>query len=110
MGKTNLAIVFGAALGAILVGGCFKADVEVPSYAGWGRPAPAANIPPANPNDKADLVRENQQLNDRLAYLEEQNRKLSGKSQNQKREMAKIQSQIDDLSRQRDQYKRELGQ
>ena len=53
--------------------GCYKADVQVPDYGSWGQPPPPAIITPANPNDKADLIRENQELRDRLAWVENQN-------------------------------------
>jgi hypothetical protein len=91
-------------LSAILAG-C--ATVTVPDYAGgsWGRPEPSAAITPGNPNDKADLVRENTELRDRLAWVESRNRSLSRKYNDLADDMAKAREKTSQYAADRDRYK-----
>ena len=98
-----------AMLLSILGAGCFRADVEVPDYSGYGQPAPPAHITPGDPNDKADMLRENQQLRDRLAYLENQNRRLTKKYQSLGADMAKVREETKRLESERDRYNAEAG-
>jgi len=61
-----------AAMGVSVLTGCFKASVEVPDVPRWGEPPPTSNVRPADSNDKTDVIRENQELRARNAWLERQ--------------------------------------
>lgn len=98
--------------------GCFKADVRAPeriSVGGeqvYGAPPPPAlaQIPPANPNNIDDLRRENQQLRARSDYLADQNRRLARKYDDQAKDIANIQQDMNKIQAERDRYKRALGE
>jgi hypothetical protein len=98
-----------AMLLSAFLAGC--ANVTVPDYAGgsWGQPEPSATITPANVNNKADLVRENGELRDRLAWVENQNRKQSKKYNDLADDMAKVRGKTDQYSAERDRYKAVAG-
>ena len=85
--------------------GC--ATVTVPDYGGgnWGQPEPSAVITPANPGNKTDLVRENTELRDRLAWVENRNRGLTKKYNDLADDMAKVREKTDQYAAERDRYK-----
>jgi len=87
--------------------GCFsfKGDVGVPEGYGMA-PTPTSSIPQANPNDKADLIRENQQLRERVAWLDNENRKDAGRYAKKENEVAEIQADMARIAAERDQYLR----
>ncbi len=85
--------------------GCYKADVQVPDYGSWGQPPPPAIITPANPNDKADLIRENQELRDRLAWVENQNHHDAHKYNELGDDIAKVREKLAQYQADRDRYK-----
>jgi hypothetical protein len=95
-------------LGLLTVAGCFKADVTVPDVPYIPSPAPPGNIVKANPGDRADLLRENQQLRDRVAWLEQDNARLDKKIRSLQNDQAKIQADIDRYAAERDRYRRAL--
>jgi hypothetical protein len=94
-----------AALLSAFMAGC--ATVTVPDYSGgsWGQPEPSAVVTPGNPNNKADLVRENTELRDRLAWVENRNRSLSRKYNDLADDMAKARQKTDQYAAERDRYK-----
>lgn len=98
-----LAMVGGVVLTGVL--GCMKVDATVPAHGGWGAPEPPAVITRANPSNKADLVRENTQLRDRLAWVEGQNRKLSNKYNEITDDITKARAKRDQYAAERDMYK-----
>lgn len=102
-------------LGALMLAGlagCGKASVTVPENVGVfvGGPPPPATIAPGNPNSHEDLVRENQQLRDRVAWLEDQNRRLYGKHEKLGVKMDEIRAEMAKLAAERDRYRKEAGQ
>jgi hypothetical protein len=89
--------------------GCMKVDVKAPEDISWGSPPPAASIPKADPDSKSDLIRENHQLRERVAWLEEQNRRSANKSNELENEKQGVQSETDKLAAERDRYRRAAG-
>ena len=84
--------------------GCVKVDAKAPENIGWGSPQPQASIPSADPSSKADLLRENQQLRQRVAWLDEQNRKLAKKSGEIEADKREIQAEMAKIAAERDRY------
>ena len=99
------------AMSAAMVGlaGCVKVDAKAPENIGWGSPPPASSIPQADPSSKADLLRENQQLRQRVAWLDEQNRKLAKKSGEIEADKREIQAEMAKIAAERDRYLRAAG-
>jgi hypothetical protein len=99
------------AAGAAMVLSAFMAGcatVTVPDYTGgggWGQPEPSAVVTPASPNNKADLVRENTELRDRLAWVENRNRSLSQKYNDLNDDMAKVREKTNQYAADRDRYR-----
>jgi len=93
-----------AAMGSLA--GCVKVDAKAPENIGWGSPPPAASIPSADPASKADLLRENQQLRQRVAWLEERIRKLDEKSREIEADKREIQADMAKIAAERDRYLR----
>jgi hypothetical protein len=103
---TRIAIAMGSVLALWNLAGCMKVDAQAPYYGGsWGRPEPSAVITPASPNNKADLVRENGELRDRLAWVENDNRKLAHKYNELTDDIAKARSKRDQYAAERDRYR-----
>jgi hypothetical protein len=98
-----------AVLLSAFMAGC--AIVTVPDYGGasWGQPEPSAIVTQGNPNNKADLVRENTELRDRLAWVENRNRSLSRKYNDLADDMAKARQKTDQYAAERDRYKAAAG-
>jgi len=103
----SLAIVL-LSLGLLAVAGCFKADVTVPDVPYASSPPPPARIVKADPNDRTGLLRENQQLRQRIAWLEQDNARLDKKIRSLQNDQAKIQADIDRAAAERDRYRRAL--
>ncbi len=95
-------------LGALVAGGCFKADVTVPEvpYSSPPPSTPSAVIPSAVGGDRGDLLRENQQLRARVAYLQDENARLQRKQSSLQKDLGKIQADIDKAAAERDRYRR----
>ncbi len=89
--------------------GCVKVDARAPEDGSWGSPPPPASIPKASPSSKSDLLRENQQLRERVAWLEEQNRKSATKSSELEDEKRDIRAEMDRIAAERDRYRRAAG-
>lgn len=98
MRTTDLLRLAAVVLATLTLGGCFSFKGEIPSVPSWGEPPPAGTIVTANPNSKPDVVRENQQLRDRVAWLEHQIQGRQNKVQKLQREQADIQREIDKLN------------
>ncbi len=97
-------------LALLATAGCkAHADVNLPSYGGWGNPPPPSYIAPASPNSRSDLQRENSELKARVAYLEEQNRKSSRKYDDLGKDMSEIRADMDKIAAERDRYRRSSG-
>ena len=99
-------------LGAGLSAGCWQADVTVPSDISLGggdflSSPPPSHIPPADPNSAPDLRRENEQLRQRIAWLERQNAKSDKKYKDQAEELADIRADMAKVASDRDRYRRE---
>lgn len=92
-----------------LVAGCLNVDAKAPESAFWGRPAPTATIPQADRASKADLLRENQQLRERIAWLESQISKSAGKSRDLDQDKREVQAEMAKIAADRDRYKRAAG-
>ena len=93
-----------------LPAGCVNVDAKAPDNISWGSPPPAASIPQANPTSKSDLIRENHQLRDRVAWLEEQARKSPEKSRQLAGDKQEIQADMAKIAADRDRYRRAAGQ
>ncbi|MCE5328692.1 MAG: hypothetical protein LLG01_20015 [Planctomycetaceae bacterium] len=95
-------------LGALVCGGCFKADVTVPEvpYSSPPPPTPSGVIPSAVPGDRGDLLRENQQLRQRVAWLQDDIARLQRKQDSLQKDLGKIQADIDKAAVERDRYRR----
>lgn len=89
--------------------GCVNVDAKAPEDISWGSPSPPASIAKADPSSKSDLLRENQQLRERVAWLEEQNRKSAKKSKELENEKQDIQAEMDRIAAERDRYRRAAG-
>ena len=96
-------------LGLLTAAGCFKADVTVPDIPYVSSPPPPAHVVRADPDDRTDLLRENQQLRQRIAWLERDNARLDKKIRSLQNDQAEIQDDIDRAAAQRDRYRRALG-
>jgi hypothetical protein len=101
----RIALAIGCALALWNLGGCMKVDAQVPAYGGWGQPEPPAVITPASPGNKADLVRENTQLRDRLTWVQNDNRKLGHKYSEITDDITKARAKRDQYAAERDQYR-----
>lgn len=101
--------VAGAGLLALALGGCWRADVTIPDYGGSG-PAPGLQVAPANPNSKADLLRENHELRAANQWLRDQNAKDSRSYDKMAREKQEIQAEIQRARSQRDRYRSAAGE
>lgn len=104
MPKTLCLVCVLMAVAAFSAAGCLKVDAKAP--AGWGAPPPPASIPAASPNSKGDLLRENQQLRDRLAWLEDKNRHDSKEVKDREKEIDDIRRDMDKIAAERDRYRR----
>lgn len=94
------------ALGLLTSSGCFKADVTVPEIPYGSSPPPPAQVPKANPDDRADLLRENEQLRQRIAWLEQDSVRLEKKQRSLAKDLTEIQADIDKAAAERDRYRR----
>lgn len=107
---SRIAILAGAVLLAAAAG-CFKAtlpeSIDVGTYN--GSPAPPSYVAPADAGNSADVRRENAQLRQRVAYLEDQNHRLSKKSADLGREMDDIRADMGKIAVERDRYRQEAG-
>jgi hypothetical protein len=94
-----------------LTAGCVNVDAKAPENIPYlnSSPPPTSSIAKANPSSKSDLVRENQQLRERIAWLEDQNANSMKKSQKLKNEKQDIQGDIDKIAAERDRYKKALS-
>lgn len=90
----------------VQAGGCLKIDAKAPTSYPYGEPPPPASIPAADPTSKADLLRENQQLRDRVAYLESQNTRSASKSSKLQTEKQDLRTEMDKVAAERDRYRR----
>ena len=97
---------------AAMLSGCFQAHGEATVPSGWGIPseAPSATIAPANPKSVEDLSRENQQLRQRIAYLERDNGSLQKKQNDKERKIADIRAENDKIAAEAARYKQAAGQ
>ena len=101
---TRIVLAMGSVLILWNLAGCMQ--VDAPGYGGsWGRPEPSAVITPANPNNKADMVRENGELRNRLEWVEYDNRKLARKYNELTDDIAKARNKRDQYAAERDQYR-----
>lgn len=94
--------------------GCFQGDVTVPDQVVIGgrevySSPPPALIAPANSNSPTDLRRENLELKNRIAWLQQQNEKSSRKYDNLGKDMADISADMAKISTERDRYRRAAG-
>lgn len=85
--------------------GCVNAHVTIPDYSSYMSAPPPATIPKADPSSKADLLRENQQLRDRTAYLEREIASGQKKSAKLDGEARDVQAKIQKVEAERDRYK-----
>lgn len=95
------------AMGALA--GCVRVNAKAPQNIPWYTPAPTASIPRSDPTSAADLLRENQQLRERIAWLEEQNRKSAKKHSELESDKHKIRAEMTEIAAERDRYLRARG-
>lgn len=95
------------AMGALA--GCVRVNAKAPRDIPWYTPAPPASIPRADPTSKADLLRENQQLRQRVAWLDERNRKSARKHGELESDKREIQADMAKIAAERDRYLRARG-
>ncbi len=95
------------AMGAL--SGCVKVNAKAPENIPWLTPAPTASVPRAEPTSKADLLRENQQLRERIAWLDKQNRKSAKKHSELENDKREIRADMAKIAAQRDRYLRARG-
>lgn len=107
MNRILLSLATLAVLG--LLAGCASVKVDVPEGYGIPGPQPPSTIAQASPGSPSDVIRENQQLRARAAWLEDDNRHLSNKYDKLGREIADIQADTKKYAAQRDAYKREVS-
>ena len=100
----NKLTVLLAAAGILVLAGCFRANVEVPEPPAFGGPPPNGKIRPAKPDDKDDVIRENQELRARNAWLERQIEGRRKKHDDLRRDQQNIQADIDRVQRERARY------
>ena len=103
--SVGLALVAGLAMA-----GCFSANVKAPENINLGggdiySAPPPANIPHADPNSLEALRLENQQLRDRIAWLENNIRKSQEKSDDTAKKIEKVSAEKSEYEAQRDRYK-----
>ncbi|MFB3893662.1 MAG: hypothetical protein ACE15C_16740 [Phycisphaerae bacterium] len=109
MGRALL-IATGIAALVALGAGCAQGDLKIRYPSSWGgAEAPPANIAPADPNSIADLRRENVQLKDRIAWLEDHIRKSDSEYKKKQRDVDEIKADIARFAAERDRYKRAAG-
>lgn len=92
-----------------VLSGCVRVNAKAPENIPWVTPAPSASIPRAEANSKADLLRENQQLRERIAWLDEQNRELAKKHSELESDKREIRADMAKIAAQRDRYLRAAG-
>lgn len=92
------------AMGALA--GCVRVNAKAPRNIPWYTPAPLASIPRGDPTSKADLLRENRQLRERIAWLDEQNRKSTRKYGELESDKREIQADMAKIAAERDRYLR----
>jgi len=93
-----------AAAGVLVLTGCFNANVQVPEPPAFGAPPPATTIRPANANDRDDVIRENQELRARNAWLERQIADRQRKHETLRRDQDNIKADIARTQRERERY------
>lgn len=106
--RYRLLAVFVPVVLALLAGGCVnvnsKADVS-----GFTQPRPTADIRPADPNNRQDLLRENQQLTERSTWLRKDNTDLKNDIVKKRNKVVDVRAEADRYAAERDSYKRQAG-
>ena len=100
----NKLMLLFAAAGVLVWAGCFNFHAEVPEPPGFGDAPPSGDVRKANPTDKADVIRENQELRARIAWLERQIEGRQKKRDDLRRDQQNIQADIDRTQRERARY------
>ena len=93
-----------AVAGVLMLAGCFRLNAEVPEPPTLGGPPPSGNIRPAHPDNKSDVVRENQELRARNAWLERQIEGRQKKRDDLRRDQQNIQADINRIQREKERY------
>jgi len=101
----NKLMLLFAAAGVLVWAGCFNFHAEVPEPPGFGEAPPSSDVRPADPNDKADVIRENQELRARNAWLERQIEGRRKKHHDLTRDQKSLQADIDRAKREQEQYR-----
>ena len=101
----TILIVSLVAIGLGMTAGCVKVDAKAPSF---DRSPPPATVTYAANSDKADLLRENQQLRNRLAWLGKENRKLADKSYDLGEDIDELLDEIDKLDSECERFRRAM--
>lgn len=95
--------------GLSLAGGCYNVNAKAPENLMGSSSPPPTYVPPADRSSKADLLRENQQLRERIAWLEDEARKSAKKNNELTREKQEILADTKKIAAERDRYKRAAG-
>ena len=103
MQKTTLLAIL-LLLGAGLAAGCAKVEAKAPQGLYRAEPPPLSAIQRADPKDKADLLRENQQLRDRLDWLGQRAEKSDKKYQSLGKEEQEVQAEMKRLDAEINRY------
>lgn len=102
--------LFALMLAATAVAGCVNVKATAPERIGFGAPPPPSTIAKASPSDLQALRVENQQLRQRVDWLEKQVRDMDRKYKDKQREADKIRAETQQYAAERDRYKKALGQ
>ena len=92
----------------MFLAGCVNVDAKGPENL-WGEPAPAASVSEADSGSKADLLRENRELRDRIDWLEERNHKSARKLRELQDEEEDLREEMGRIAAERDRYRRAAG-
>ncbi len=93
-----------------LAAGCVKVDAKAPQGLYRTEPPPLSAIARANSDDRADLVRENQQLHDRQDWLIDQARRSEKKLASIDKDKQEVQADINRLLAEQEKYQKRMGQ
>ncbi|MCL2701014.1 MAG: hypothetical protein FWE88_04905 [Phycisphaerae bacterium] len=99
----NKLMVLLAAAGMLMSAGCFSFRAEAPELV-VGSPPPD-RVHQADPNDKSDVIRENQELHARNAWLERQVEGRQKKHKELLRDQDNIQADIKRTQRETERYR-----
>lgn len=97
-----------AGIAGLLLPSCVNVDAKGPESL-WGSSPPSASVSEADPDSKAGLLRENRELNNRIDWLDEQNRKSARRLRELQRDEEELRSEMERIAAERDRYRQAAG-